>query len=59
MYMNTYVGYRIVIAYVFLILPDSFAGKFGSDGRYIGRKGIIWAISVDMSANMAYALKHE
>ena len=57
--MNTYVGYRIVIAYVFLILPDSFAGKFGSDGRYIGRKGIIWAISVDMSANMAYALKHE
>ena len=35
--MNAYVGYLIVIAYVFLIISDSFAGKFGLGGRYIGR----------------------
>jgi len=59
MYMNAYVGYLIVIAYVFLIISDSFAGGIRFRWTIYWPNGHFSAISVDISANMVYVPKHE
>jgi hypothetical protein len=41
------------------MMSNSRAGRLSLIGQYLGQGTIISAISVDISANMAYVLKHE
>jgi hypothetical protein len=59
MYMHAYVGYLIVIAKVVAMISDGCTEKCASQAEIPSNKDIFSAIPVDISANMAYAFKHE